>query len=506
MKASVGILVLLTIAGLFVPPATGQEDRVQLHMQSARGKVLLAQAQQQAPLQWAQQQYQQPYWTGPNQSNGAPQYIAPQNAPPQSPVMEAPPAQAPYGPNAQPVSAPTYGPMNAQPVQYNGMVPFAPAGGQTYAAPTPYGTANGPSQPYAASNAPLPQYVNQAGGTGAGLAPGISSSPTLVQPLGTPYMPTPNSVPSLNGIPAANGMPTAQNERMNQAVGGMVNAAAGMANAAAGMVNAAAGVVNAAAAKFNENNPGAASNGLPGMNSLPAAVPCSNGAVVPLFTPLNQPAAISPAVQPPANPMAILDSLIPKKKYLARHTGGTEDDRMWPMNHLNLKVYIKPGDGIPRYKPSFYQRVQTAFQEWQTALNGVVTFSFVDAPEGSDVQVEFIEYCRHIGHDTADGVTLLYYDKAGFINTAHVYLATTMPDLYLQGKQDNHTIHATALHELGHVLGLAHSPNNNDIMYFKNHSRQRVMVEGILPLNFSMPTGLSKTDVNRALQIYTSNQ
>lgn len=192
-----------------------------------------------------------------------------------------------------------------------------------------------------------------------------------------------------------------------------------------------------------------------------------------------------------------------ERKFVGMRTGGTEMDKRWPADHLPLKVFIQKGDGIPRYKPNFYQIAQRACEEWTTATNGAVQFKLVENSDESDIQIEWVEYCRDLGHDKADGLTQLYYDGLGNIKSAHVYLATTMPNRYLQGKQDNHTMRATTLHELGHALGLSHSPRSNDIMYFQNHSRQRIMVQGIIPINIPLPAGISENDRRRATMLYS---
>jgi predicted Zn-dependent protease len=185
----------------------------------------------------------------------------------------------------------------------------------------------------------------------------------------------------------------------------------------------------------------------------------------------------------------------------AAMTGGVDVDKRWPRSKMPLKVFIKRGDGVPRYLPAYYDLVKECCHEWEVATKGKVGFVFVDSVADCDLDVEWIEYGHNIGRDNACGTTK-FFSANGYVLTAKVYLATTMPDRWLGGKQDTHTMRHTILHEMGHVLGLTHSPFNTDIMYFQSNARQRVMVQGIIPVNIDLPVNISPNDWRRINTLY----
>jgi len=177
------------------------------------------------------------------------------------------------------------------------------------------------------------------------------------------------------------------------------------------------------------------------------------------------------------------------------------DKFRWPRSKMPLRVYIKKGDGVPRCQAAYYDLVKECCHEWELATASKVRFVFVDSVSDCDINVQWIEYGRNIGRDQACGTTK-FFATNGYLLTTKVYLATTMPDRWLGGTQDAHTMRHTILHEIGHSLGMTHSPFTTDIMYFQSNARQRVMVQGIIPVNIPLPVNISANDWRRVNTLY----
>jgi hypothetical protein len=121
-----------------------------------------------------------------------------------------------------------------------------------------------------------------------------------------------------------------------------------------------------------------------------------------------------------------------------------------------VRVWIAPGDSVAGWRPTFARTVREAFGSWEQA--GVpVRFAFVGAPDGADVRVTWapgLEGSRAgVTHWTADG--------DGWVGRVDVVFATRASD----GRPaDEASMRRIALHELGHLLGLEHSADADDVM------------------------------------------
>ena len=106
-------------------------------------------------------------------------------------------------------------------------------------------------------------------------------------------------------------------------------------------------------------------------------------------------------------------------------------------------------------QPNFNARVQEAFTEWSDA--GLpLRFIFIDQARDAEIQVRWTD---RLSRKT--GNTVWRVDERGWMRTADMLLATHLSD----GRPlDARSLRAIALHEVGHVLGLAHSDDYHDVM------------------------------------------
>jgi hypothetical protein len=142
-----------------------------------------------------------------------------------------------------------------------------------------------------------------------------------------------------------------------------------------------------------------------------------------------------------------------------------------------VTVWIQPTTTIRDFWPDFRDRTRDAFYTW--AASGVpLRFLFVDDSSQAEVHVVWVDRFD----DSAAGKTFWARDTNWWIVGADIEIALHRPtgEAY-----DQQMIRTIAMHEVGHLIGLDHSPNPDDIMSAKVH----VM-------------GLSAADLRTAALIY----
>jgi hypothetical protein len=126
-----------------------------------------------------------------------------------------------------------------------------------------------------------------------------------------------------------------------------------------------------------------------------------------------------------------------------------------------VTVWIQPTTTLRDFWPDFRDRTRDAFYTW--AASGVpMRFLFVDDSSQAEVHVVWVDRFD----DSAAGKTYWARDTNWWIVGADVEIALHRPS---GEAYDQQMIRTIALHEVGHVIGLDHSPNPDDIMSARVH-------------------------------------
>jgi hypothetical protein len=132
--------------------------------------------------------------------------------------------------------------------------------------------------------------------------------------------------------------------------------------------------------------------------------------------------------------------------------------RRWPERvDEPIAVYLPEG-GAPGYTVDMGRAVEDAFYRWQRGSSIPVHFRFVRDSADSEVAVRWIERFDARRTGQAD----LMWSSRGWVLKGTLTLATHSPAGW---PLSSDAVKTVAIHEIGHLLGLGHSDDPQDVMY-----------------------------------------
>lgn len=191
----------------------------------------------------------------------------------------------------------------------------------------------------------------------------------------------------------------------------------------------------------------------------------------------------------------------PTDNYIA----GMEYAEFWQNRRMPLKVYFHPTAEVEGFDSGYLASFKWACQSWSDATEGMVKFECTDSEADADIDVRWSGDTKAWpgsmkGHELGECCPR-FNDFEG-IDHASIYLLTKIYGKKLGMK----CMRWTALHELGHALGLGHSERATDIMT-RMVTTQDVTDNGDKVLEAkSLNVSLSKRDVTSMRVVYSAKK
>lgn len=164
------------------------------------------------------------------------------------------------------------------------------------------------------------------------------------------------------------------------------------------------------------------------------------------------------------NNREIIDSKV-GENYLDNVLSGGSIIR-WNPSTFPLKVYVENNQSVPPY---YIEQIKKAFVRWQRASDDFIRFTLVSDKDYADIRCIFPDnFERKCGVSNIAAWHTYWFDNSGGIKYSNIEFAKVSCQKKLYAPEE---IYVTALHEIGHSLGLSgHSSNRNDLMYPSNYA------------------------------------
>lgn len=131
-------------------------------------------------------------------------------------------------------------------------------------------------------------------------------------------------------------------------------------------------------------------------------------------------------------------------------------DLAFKVNNFPVKVYV--------HNSSYSDLIKPAFNEWINVSNRKISVEYIPEirKKAARISFRFVDKCS-----IPDKLGLAHTTYSGkYVVFTEIEIATTNP--YTNERLSRDNIYKTIVHEIGHAIGLDHSPDKMSIMYAQN--------------------------------------